>query len=248
LKAVKLFEEFINEGFYDKGILKAFFMAGGPGSGKSYVSGELFGFDENSISSLSGSTGLKLINSDKSFEKFAEEAGFELDQIADIKSDPSRWEELMSIRDKAKKLTSNQQRNYINGRLGMVIDGTGKDFSKIETSRRLLSDLGYDTYMIFVNTSLEVALERNKSRKRQLPDELVTDMWNEVQQNIGKFQNLFGGDKMIIVDNSVANSNVLPRVEKEVMKRINQSVQNPEGKWWLRFNLRISLLIDQCNC
>jgi predicted kinase len=236
LKAVKLFEEFINEGFYDKGILKAFFMAGGPGSGKSYVSGELFGFDEDSISSLSGSTGLKLINSDKSFEKFAEEAGFELDQIADIKNDPSRWEELMAIRDKAKKLTSNQQRNYINGRLGMVIDGTGKDFAKIETSRRLLSDLGYDTYMIFVNTSLEVALERNKSRKRQLPDELVTDMWNEVQQNIGKFQNLFGGDKMIIVDNSVANSNVLPRVEKEVMKRINQSVQNPEGKWWLRFN------------
>ncbi len=236
MKAVKLFEEFINEGFYDKGILKAFFMAGGPGSGKSYVSGELFGFDEDSISSLSGSTGLKLINSDKSFEKFAEEAGFELDQIADIKNDPSRWEELMAIRDKAKKLTSNQQRNYINGRLGMVIDGTGKDFAKIETSRRLLSDLGYDTYMIFVNTSLEVALERNKSRKRQLPDELVTDMWNEVQQNIGKFQNLFGGDKMIIVDNSVANSNVLPRVEKEVMKRINQSVQNPEGKWWLRFN------------
>ena len=236
MKAVKLFEEFINEGFYDKGILKAFFMAGGPGSGKSYVSGELFGFDEDSISSLSGSTGLKLINSDKSFEKFAEEAGFELDQIADIKNDPSRWEELMAIRDKAKKLTSNQQRNYINGRLGMVIDGTGKDFAKIETSRRLLSDLGYDTYMIFVNTSLEVALERNKSRKRQLPDELVTDMWNEVQQNIGKFQNLFGGDKMIIVDNSVANSNVLPRVEKEVMKRINQQVQNPEGKWWLRFN------------
>lgn len=236
MKAVKLFEEFINEGFYDKGILKAFFMAGGPGSGKSYVSGELFGFDEDSISSLSGSTGLKLINSDKSFEKFAEEAGFELDQIADIKNDPSRWEELMAIRDKAKKLTSNQQRNYINGRLGMVIDGTGKDFAKIETSRRLLSDLGYDTYMIFVNTSLEVALERNKSRKRQLPDELVTDMWNEVQQNIGKFQNLFGGDKMIIVDNSVANSNVLPKVEKEVMKRLNQTIQNPEGKWWLRFN------------
>jgi len=248
LKAVKLFEEFINEGFYDKGILKAFFMAGGPGSGKSYVSGELFGFDENSISSLSGSTGLKLINSDKSFEKFAEEAGFELDQIADIKSDPSRWEELMSIRDKAKKLTSNQQRNYINGRLGMVIDGTGKDFSKIETSRRLLSDLGYDTYMIFVNTSLEVALERNKSRKRQLPDELVTDMWNEVQQNIGKFQNLFGGDKMIIVDNSVANSNVLPRVEKEVMKRISQfRILKVNGGYDL-MTLRISLLIDQCNC
>jgi predicted kinase len=236
LKPVKLFEEFINEGFYDKGILKAFFMAGGPGAGKSYVSGELFGFDEESISTLSGSTGLKLINSDKAFEKFAEEAGFELDQIADIKNDPSRWEELMALRDQAKKISSNQQRNYINGRLGMVIDGTGKDFAKIETSRRLISDLGYDTYMIFVNTSLDVALERNSKRKRQLPDELVTKMWNEVQQNIGKFQNLFGGDKMIIIDNSVSGSSEIPRVEKEIMKRINQPVQNPEGKWWLKFN------------
>ena len=236
MKTVKLFEEFINEGFYDKGILKAFFMAGGPGSGKSYVSGELFGFDEASVSSLSGSTGLKLINNDKAFELLAHEAGFELDQLDSIKKDPEKWNELMNTRDRAKKLTNIQQRNYIGGRLGMVIDGTGKDFGKIQTARELLKDLGYDTYMIFVNTSLEVALERNKSRKRQLPDEMVKQMWEEVQNNIGKFQNLFGGDRMLIVDNSESNTGTLPKVEKEVIKRINQPVQNPECKWWLKFN------------
>jgi predicted kinase len=236
MKYIKLYEEFITEGFYDKGILKAFFMAGGPGSGKSFISGELFGFDKNSVSTLSGHTGLKLINSDKAFEKFAEDAGFELDQLSDIKKDPAKWNELMSIRDRAKKITTTQQRNYIGGRLGMVIDGTGKDFTKIEKSRRLVNDLGYDTYMVFVNTSLEVAIERNRLRKRQLPEELVAEMWNEVQQNIGKYQNLFGIENMIIVDNSVLDTNILSKIEKEVIKRINQPVQNPEGKWWLKFN------------
>lgn len=236
MKHIKLFEEFVAEGFYDKGILKAFFMAGGPGAGKSYVSGELFGFDRTSVSTLSGHTGLKLINSDKSFEKFAEDAGFELDKLEDIKKDPEKWNELMSIRDHAKKLTALQQRNYIGGRLGMVIDGTGKDFAKIEKSKMLLQDLGYDTYMIFVNTSLEVALKRNSLRKRKLPTEIVTEMWNEVQQNIGKYQNLFGVDRIIIVDNSMVDSNILPGIEREVMKRINQPIQNPEGKWWLKFN------------
>ena len=36
-------KQLLTEGVFDKGILKAVFMAGGPGSGKSYVAGELFG-------------------------------------------------------------------------------------------------------------------------------------------------------------------------------------------------------------
>ena len=55
--------------------------------------------------------------------------------------------------------------------------------------------------MIFVNTSLETAQKRNQMRKRTLaPKE--GRMWNEVQNNIGKFQRLFGGKNFIIVDNN----------------------------------------------
>ena len=35
--------DLLNEGVFDKGILKAVFMAGGPGSGKSFVANGLFG-------------------------------------------------------------------------------------------------------------------------------------------------------------------------------------------------------------
>ena len=64
MKHIKLFEDFMNEGFNDKSILKAFFMAGGPGSGKSYVATELFGFPKGAATSISYDTGLKNVNSD----------------------------------------------------------------------------------------------------------------------------------------------------------------------------------------
>ena len=45
----------------------------------------------------------------------------------------------------------------------MIIDGTGDDFKKIAMEKKELEEVGYDCYMIFVNTTLEVALERNEN-------------------------------------------------------------------------------------
>ena len=46
------------EGVYDPNIFKAFFLAGGPGSGKSFV-----------VRRATGGLGLKIVNSDTAFEK-----------------------------------------------------------------------------------------------------------------------------------------------------------------------------------
>ena len=43
--------------------------------------------------------------------------------------------------------------------------------------------------MIFVNTSLDVALERNKRRERSVPEYITRKSHAIVQSNIGKFQN-----------------------------------------------------------
>ena len=61
---VKL-KQLLEEGVFDKGILKAVFMAGGPGSGKSYVAGQIFGIPKKMNISMSG---LKSVNSDTEFE------------------------------------------------------------------------------------------------------------------------------------------------------------------------------------
>ena len=227
--------DLIDEGINDPGILKAFFMAGGPGSGKSFVANELFGFPKGATSSVSYATGLKLVNSDNAFEAALKKAGFDVGKLAKYNENPDLWKEVMDIRRGAKKLTKTMQDNYLTGRLGQVVDGTGKDYNKIRGHRQLYKDLGYDTYMVFVNTSLEVALERNQMRPRKLGDHMVTQMWQEVQNNLGKFQKLFGSDKMIIVDNSsYGNDELLDQIEKEINKRLRTPVKNPNGKKWMK--------------
>ena len=140
----------------------------------------------------------------------------------------------MVIRDRAKELTKNSKKLYIEGRLGMIIDGTGKNYSKIEKQVKELRDLGYDCYMVFVNTSKEVALDRNNARARKLPNDMVTKMWEEVQQNIGKFQRLFKAKRFEIVDNSeYGNSMPIDLVSKEIRKFMAQPISNPIGKKWI---------------
>ena len=114
-------EETLTEGVYDPGILKAFFTAGGPGSGKSYVTGQA-GLGKFSP------MGIKIVNSDVHYEKLLKDAAMAM--TAQNIFSPKGQE----IRGKAKELTKRQQSNYISGRLGLLIDGTGKDFDKIQSA------------------------------------------------------------------------------------------------------------------
>lgn len=237
MKIFKTFESFLQEGVNDPSILKAFFMAGGPGSGKSYVASELFALPKtDKFQTVSYDTGLKLVNSDAAFEILLKKAGIDMAELMSLKDkDPQEWERAMAIRDQAKKLTKGTQEMYIQGRLGMIIDGTGKNYGKIEGQVKRLRDLGYDCYMVFVNTSLEVALERNNARARKLPKDMVTKMWDEVQQNLGKFQRLFKSKRFEIVDNSeYGDTTPIDLVSKEINKFMKQPVSNPIGKQWIK--------------
>ena len=68
------------------------------------------------------------------------------------------------LRARAKATTGNIMDLSIKGRLGLVIDGTGRDYDKIINQRAMLTQLGYDCYMVFVNTGLDVALEKIKEK------------------------------------------------------------------------------------
>ena len=175
----------LEEGVNDPAIFKAVFLAGGPGSGKSFIVGK------TALTSF----GLKVVNSDDAFENALKKAGLETtpENIFSVKG--------QSLRDRASKLTKMRQSSYLNGRLGLVIDGTGKDFEKIRKQKIELEKLGYSTAMILVNTNLDTAVARDKKRARTLGKARVEPMWRSVQNNIGKFQNLFG-NQFIVVDNS----------------------------------------------
>lgn len=236
--------ELLHEGINDPGILKAVFLAGGPGSGKTYVAKGLFGIPERLNISQSG---MKMVNSDKELKHLLNKYGFgtDLDSLPDEvfsnltnPKDP----EYSGLRTYAKELTKERQRLYAQGRLGMIIDGTGDDYQKIAREKKELEDIGYDTFMIFVNTALEVALDRNEKRDRVLPQHIVVDSHKEVVRNIGGFQGLFGSSNFLLVDNNEYQS------EKEATKRFNMlvkkglgkfikaPVKNKRGQAWIRHN------------
>lgn len=237
LKLLKkeMFIQMITEGVDDPGILKCVFMAGGPGSGKSYTAKEVFGVGKELTASFSAS-GLKVVNSDNAFEKGLKDNGINPKDLGKIeKEDPELWDKITgndSIRSKAKKLTQTQQSFYEAGRLGMIIDGTGDDFGKMKHKVEHAKSLGYDCYMVFVNTSLEVALERNRKRDRTLSDELVTTIWKDCQNNLGKFQSLFSGN-MVIVDNTVYKP-INKAVQKAIDGFIRKPIYNQLGKKWIQ--------------
>jgi shikimate kinase len=221
--SIKL-KDLLTEGVYDPGILKCFFLAGGPGSGKSFVSGK-----------VTGGQGLKFINSDTYFEMLLKKAKLSMDLPSLSPEDNAK---AMALRTgPAKEKMKKTESNYLAGRLGVIYDGTGDDFQKIKGLKEKVEALGYDTYMLFVNTSLDVALQRNQARERTVDPGVVTDSWKDVQANMGKFQNLFGGSNMIIVDNDKFNEDVLNKVWKQIMGIVKAPVKNPKGKEWIKAEL-----------
>ena len=232
----KLFVDLITEGVDDPGILKCIFLAGGPGSGKSYTAKEIFGVGKSDMASVSAG-GLKVISSDMAFEQALKKNGINPKDLADIqKNDPNFWayiagEEGDSIRNRAKEITQKQQAFYEAGRLGMIIDGTGDEVLKIRNKMDKAEKLGYDCYMVFVNTSLEVAIKRNAERSRSLPESLVREIWSKCQENMGKFQGMFGNN-FIIVDNTEYHP-INQSVQKQVDAFLRKPIQNPIGKKWI---------------
>ena len=209
----------ILEGVNDPSIFKAVFLAGGPGSGKSFVVGQ------TALTSF----GFKVVNSDDAFESALKKAGLEAtpDNIFSPKG--------QEIRKKAKALTKNKMGLYLKGRLGLVIDGTGKDYRKIFNQHQSLRKLGYETAMIFVNTDLETAKARNRKRARTLPDDMVEKLWDEVQKNIGKFQGTFK-NRMYVVDNSDGADYKAETMRgyKEIQKFSKKPPSDPKAKKWIK--------------
>ena len=207
---MKSYEQILSEGLYDPNIFKAFFLAGGPGSGKSFVARNVF-----------TGTGLKLVNSDIILENSLRKSNLSL-------SMPDEEQYFRDIlRTRAKAIVDNQIDLYVQGRLGLVIDATGRDYNIISRQFSALQLLGYDCYMVFVNTSLEVALERNAKRERVVPEYITKNSWQSVQNNIGRFQNLFGLANFVVVDNSKSEQELITQTMNKVNNVVRRFLRTP---------------------
>ena len=204
----------ITEGINDRGIFKAVFLGGGPGSGKDYV-----------LDRVLDGHGLVEINSDNALE-------FLMDKNNLDKKMPKNEEGQRNIiRGKAKSLTELKQRLAINGRNGLIINGTADDPDKIVRIKKMLEALGYDTSMIMVNTADEVSLQRNIERGqrggRTVPEHIRKEKWDTVQAARAHFAELFG-----VNYREFDNSEDLRSASPDVVKQKTDELQD----LWKYFN------------
>jgi hypothetical protein len=210
-----LFEQILQEGVHDKAIFKAVFLAGGPGSGKDYV-----------LDNTLAGHGLTEINSDKALEYLMDREG--LDKRMPDSEETAR----NLIRGKAKGVTELRQRLALQGRNGLIINGTGDDPEKIKKIKDTLEELGYETSMVLVNTRDEVSQQRNIERGqrggRTVPEDIRKEKWDSVQAARPELAKMFG-DRYREFENSEDLRQASPEVvkqKKEEMLDIYRNVKD----------------------
>lgn len=229
------FEELLVEGVHDQGIFKAVFLAGGPGSGKDYV-----------LSNTLDGHGLTEINSDKALEFLMDKKGLD-------KRMPENEKEARDIvRGKAKNITELRQRLALQGRNGLIINGTGDDTEKVKKIKSKLEELGYDTSMILVNTNDEVSTQRNIERGqrggRTVPETIRKEKWDNVQNARTEYAKIFA-DRYMEFDNSEDLREAPPEVVKQkkmemmqlfknVKEFVAQPPQSPAAQEWVANELQ----------
>ena len=209
------------EGVNDKGIFKAVFLVGGPGSGKDYV-----------LKKTLDGHGLTEINSDKALEHLS-------GKDSSDKKD--------KVRSKAKDITEVKQKLAFDGRNGLIINGTGDDYEKIADIKKRLDAIGYESSMIMVNTADDVSANRNVERGqnggRAVPENVRKQKWQAVQESRPKLAKLFG-DNYVEFDNSEdlrqsppetvkAKTEEMDEIFKQIQKFIGKPPKNEAAQDWV---------------
>ena len=207
------FEEFLlSESINDKGILKAIFVVGMPGAGKSYT-----------VSNLKGQVSPKIVNTDVALEF--------LSKKTKIPANSETWKTV--FRDSTKKMTATMLYNYINGMLPLFIDGTSNDASNVLSRAGILESLGYDVGMIFIDTDIEVAKQRAIERAEKIgltvDPTFIDKVYKESEANKKYFQSKFSFFKVYENNGQGLDNDLMQKLFKQVQGFYTEDVQNPVG-------------------
>ena len=199
--------DFLSESINDKGIFKAVFMAGVPGSGKTYTSATL----------TNGTIPLRVVNTDVWYPMFKK-----------------NWDMWDSVDDKTLKLTKEQLTQYLNSCLPLLIDSTSGSQSRLIRRRGILESFGYDTSMIWVNTSLDVAIKRASQRDRKVDKEYIIQIHNELSEVKEYYRSKFS--LFIEVDNNddKLDNHDLTAIYDKMKPFFLGDIINPLGKRYVK--------------
>ena len=197
--------EYLQESINDKGIFKACMMAGSAASGKSWVLTKI----------TSGQIEPRIVNTDIWTEYY-----MALDPQFDWKK----------YGDQTKKLTKAQLFNYINSLLPLWIDGTSSNPNAVLRRKGILQSLGYDVSMIFVDTPVETAIERNKKRNRTVDEDFLISAYEKSQKLKTYYSSEFKVFTEILNGEGELTDKVIVDAYKKMDSFFNGPLINPIGQ------------------
>lgn len=136
---------------YNRGLCKAIFVTGGPGSGKDIVIRE---------------------------------------SIAEWKCKEYNFVQIQKCFES----------EHIKRKMPVIINGPADDLNSISSIKQILESYGYDTLMVFVDTTNQASQERNQKLSRMMVESIRVEKWNIAQQNKNVFESMF--HNFIYFDNS----------------------------------------------
>lgn len=201
------FKDFLGESINDKGILKAVFVVGIPGAGKSYT-----------VKELKGSISPRIVNTDRATEFLA--------KTKNLMASSKTWP---VMRDSAHRITENALLNYLNGLLPLFIDGTSSNASSILQRAGILESLGYDVGMVFIDTPLDTALDRAAARERKVDPEFIKQVHADSEANKKFFSSKFEFFKEVKNGHGELNDEALLEAYRKVSGFFTSPLLNPVG-------------------
>jgi predicted kinase len=192
---------------------KAIFLGGPAGSGKSTIIKQLLPSD------------LTVINVDDTYEQMLKDSGLGMD----IKNfTPDQLSQAAKMMSAARKTTDEKYLELTKNLKNIIIDGTAASINPIRKKKEQLEALGYDTMMLMLYVSPTVSLERNKQRERSLLPGIILRTWRDVNSNIEGYQDLFGDDNFILINNNPKDTK--SEYNPEEIKRLYFDTSSAKGK------------------
>ncbi len=200
----------ISESIYDKGLFKAIFFAGIPGSGKSYVLSKI----------VDGTIQPRIVNTDKFIEYISNQVGMDINVGIMYNL----------YKDKVKTLTKNQFALYVNGMLPLFIDGTSNSAKNIFKRDGILKSFGYDTGMVWIETNVDQAIERAKKRSREVPEDFIREVHYNLQKNKSYYKSHFKFFHEILNSEGELTDSAILDSYKAVRGFFTSPIENPLGE------------------
>jgi predicted kinase len=98
----------------------------------------------------------------------------------------------LADKQKLSEKTTDYRREAIRNRGPLIINGPADDNEKITYIKEELEELGYETMMVFVNTTDEASKERNSLLNRMMVESIRHDKWVKSQQVARQYEQIYG--------------------------------------------------------